>query len=160
MGAGANTWRRLGTGMGSVQFVETVRNETLEGTPACGMRLRQLVTTLESVDCSVREFIRVVERHPALGVRMLQIVNSGHFGLGRSLDSVKVALAFIGFNTLKNVALTLITSEEAHHPWRLHRAHLTRDPQSRHSPDASRSARAGAPSRAKMRHGFGDQKTA
>ena len=68
----------------------------------------------------------MVERHPALGLRMLRIVNSGHFGQGRSLDSVRVALAFIGFNTLKNVALPLITSEEAHHPWRPHRAHPTR----------------------------------
>ena len=38
---------------------------------------------------------------------MLRVVNSAYFGLSRRISSVKEALAFIGLNTLKNVALTL-----------------------------------------------------
>jgi len=81
--------------------------EMIESMPAFPKSVQQVLELADDINCNPRELVRVVEHDPVLTGRMLRVVNSAYFGLSRRISSVKEALAFIGLNTLKNVALTL-----------------------------------------------------
>ena len=79
----------------------------VEKMPAFPRSVQQVIQLTGDINCSPRKLVRVVEHDPVLTGRMLKIVNSSFFGLSRQIVSVKEALAFIGLNTLKHLALTL-----------------------------------------------------
>ncbi len=81
--------------------------EMIESMPAFPKSVQQVLELADDINCNPKELVRVVEHDPVLTGRMLRVVNSAYFGLSRRISSVKEALAFIGLNTLKNVALTL-----------------------------------------------------
>jgi HD-like signal output (HDOD) protein len=75
--------------------------------PAFPESVQQVLILTGDINCSPKELVRIVEHDPVLTGRILKVVNSAYFGLSRRISSVKEALAFIGLNTLKNVALTV-----------------------------------------------------
>ena len=81
--------------------------EMVDQMPAFAESVQQVLDLTSDINCSPRELVRVVEHDPVLTGRILKVVNSAYFGLSRRISSVKEALAFIGLNTLKNVALTV-----------------------------------------------------
>jgi len=81
--------------------------DMIESMPAFPKSVQQVLELADDINCNPRELVKVVEHDPVLTGRMLRVVNSAYFGLSRRISSVKEALAFIGLNTLKNVALTL-----------------------------------------------------
>ena len=81
--------------------------EMIEKMPAFPRSVQQVLSLADDINCNPRELVRVVEHDPVLTGRMLKVVNSAYFGLSRRISTVKEALAFVGLNTLKNVALTL-----------------------------------------------------
>ena len=88
--------------------LEDMNEEILRAPPQISHAFQQLRVLLDNVDCPAREFIRVIEEHPILSQRTLDMVNSDCLGFCRSFDSVKGAMAVIGFNTLKNLVRTEI----------------------------------------------------
>jgi len=48
----------------------------------------------------------IVERDPALVVKILQLVNSAYFGLKRELSSIREAVQYLGLDILKGLALS------------------------------------------------------
>ena len=81
--------------------------EMVDQMPASAESVQQVLDLTSDINCSPRDLVRVVEHDPVLTGRILKVVNSAYFGLSRRISSVKEALAFIGLNTLKNVALTV-----------------------------------------------------
>lgn len=81
--------------------------EMVDQMPAFAESVQQVLDLTSDINCSPRDLVRVVEHDPVLTGRILKVVNSAYFGLSRRISSVKEALAFIGLNTLKNVALTV-----------------------------------------------------
>ena len=81
--------------------------EMVDQMPAFAESVQQVLELTSDINCSPRDLVRVVEHDPVLTGRILKVVNSAYFGLSRRISSVKEALAFIGLNTLKNVALTV-----------------------------------------------------
>lgn len=81
--------------------------EMVDRMPAFPESVQQVLELTSDINCSPKELVRVVEHDPVLTGRILKVVNSAYFGLSRRISSVKEALAFIGLNTLKNVALTV-----------------------------------------------------
>jgi HD-like signal output (HDOD) protein len=81
--------------------------EMVDQMPAFPESVQQVLELTGDINCSPRDLVRVVEHDPVLTGRILKVVNSAYFGLSRRISSVKEALAFIGLNTLKNVALTV-----------------------------------------------------
>jgi len=52
------------------------------------------------------DIARIVERDPALVVKILQIVNSAYFGLRQRLTSIRQAVQYLGLDIIKGLALT------------------------------------------------------
>ncbi len=82
----------------------------------------QEISTLPSVSLRVMEIAgdpsagagdlkSAVEADPALCVRMLRCVNSAAFSLRREVSDVGQAIAFLGFNRIRDLAVTATVSE-------------------------------------------------
>ncbi len=75
--------------------------------PAFPRSVQEVLVLTNDINCAPRELVRVIEHDPVLTGRMLKLVNSAYFGLSRRIDSVKEAVAYIGLNTLKHLALSV-----------------------------------------------------
>jgi HD-like signal output (HDOD) protein len=52
-----------------------------------------------------RDLVDVIQRDPIVTIKVLRVVNSAYYSLPRQMTSVEHAVVFLGFNTIKNLAL-------------------------------------------------------
>ncbi|MEP0765698.1 MAG: HDOD domain-containing protein [Fimbriimonadia bacterium] len=67
----------------------------------------ELLRELRSEEPSLARAAAIVGRNPALGAKILHLVNSAYFGFFGKVVSLDRAIAFLGFNTLKAVVLSV-----------------------------------------------------
>lgn len=65
-----------------------------------------LTRLMQSPTSSVADVARVVTRDPALSAKLLQLVNSAYFGTGGVTTSIQQAVALLGTDRLRYIALT------------------------------------------------------
>ncbi|MEO7733237.1 MAG: response regulator [Kofleriaceae bacterium] len=65
-----------------------------------------LARLIQSPTTSVSDVAKVVTRDPALSAKLLQLVNSAYFGTGQSTTSIEQAVALLGTDRLRYIALT------------------------------------------------------
>jgi HD-like signal output (HDOD) protein len=61
---------------------------------------------MQSPTSSVAEVAKVVTRDPGLSAKLLQLVNSAYFGTGQVTTSIQQAVALLGTDRLRYIALT------------------------------------------------------
>src|SRR5262249_52854364 len=66
----------------------------------------ELSRLMQSPTTSVTEVANVVTRDPGLSAKLLQLVNSAYFGTGQSTTSIQQAVALLGIDRLRYIALT------------------------------------------------------
>jgi HD-like signal output (HDOD) protein len=54
---------------------------------------------------SPRDLVEVIQRDPIVTIKVLRVVNSAYYSLPRQMTSIDHAVVFLGFNTIKNLAL-------------------------------------------------------
>jgi len=65
-----------------------------------------LTRLMQSPSSTVNDVARVVTRDPALSAKLLQLVNSAYFGTGQVTTSIQQAVALLGTDRLRYIALT------------------------------------------------------
>jgi putative nucleotidyltransferase with HDIG domain len=80
---------------------------SIEGLPALPSVCRELSSVLAKPDFSLRELAQVVEKDPALCGKLLQLVNSSFFSVGRRVATVQDAISFLGTTMLKNLVTSV-----------------------------------------------------
>lgn len=65
----------------------------------------ELAATLADDKASVADVVRIVERDPAMCLKLLQIVNSAYFGLARRITAMREAVSYLGMELVKALAL-------------------------------------------------------
>jgi HD-like signal output (HDOD) protein len=68
------------------------------------VRILQLTAT---GDAEPRELVHLVEHDPILTLKVLKLVNSAYFGLGRQVSSIKQGVVYVGVNTIKHLAISV-----------------------------------------------------
>jgi len=63
--------------------------------------------------CSVATIVQIIERDVGLSAKLLQLVNSAFFGLPKKIFSLTDTVTYLGFATIKNLALALETFSAA-----------------------------------------------
>jgi HD-like signal output (HDOD) protein/CheY-like chemotaxis protein len=63
--------------------------------------------------CSVAMIVQIIERDVGLSAKLLQLVNSAFFGLPKRISSLTDTVTYLGFATIKNLALALETFSAA-----------------------------------------------
>jgi HD-like signal output (HDOD) protein len=79
------------------------RLDTLPSVPRTYWELRRVV---DEPNVSAGDIASIVEKDPAMSVKILQLVNSAYFGLARRMTSVRHAVSYLGIELLKGLALT------------------------------------------------------
>jgi HD-like signal output (HDOD) protein len=79
----------------------------IDGLPAVPAICQELNRTLAQTDFSMRQVASVVEKDPAVCAKILQLVNSSFFGVGRKITQVHDAVAYLGASMLKNLVTSV-----------------------------------------------------
>jgi HD-like signal output (HDOD) protein len=64
-----------------------------------------LIETLNDEDASFEEVSDLITRDPAISAKLLRLANSAQFGLPRGVGSIEDAIAMVGMNKVRTVAL-------------------------------------------------------
>src|SRR5215471_2490621 len=80
----------------------------LPSPPAIAVRILEIV---KQEDFSFKQLAAVIQSDPALLARILRLANSGFYGLPKKVSNIDTAVAVLGINALKNIALSFIISE-------------------------------------------------
>ncbi len=81
----------------------------LPSPPAIAVRILEAIDNDES---SFDELGRIISNDPALSTRILQAANSPFYALPSKVDSIQRAMAVLGCNALKNIALSFVIAKE------------------------------------------------
>lgn len=79
----------------------------VEQMPAFPKSVQQIIELTTKADCSPRDLVDVIDKDPVVTVKILKVVNSAYFSLPKQVTSIGNAVVFLGFNTIKNLALSI-----------------------------------------------------
>jgi HD-like signal output (HDOD) protein len=76
---------------------------SLESLPSLPATYWELSRATENPQAGIADVARIVERDPAMGVKVLQLVNSAYFGLPQKTESILKAVTYLGVENLKSL---------------------------------------------------------
>ncbi|MDQ6965106.1 MAG: HDOD domain-containing protein [Mariprofundales bacterium] len=79
--------------------------QAVKAMPAFPESVNKIIDLASDINCSAKQLVRVIERDPVVTVKVLQMVNSSFYCLPRKLTSAHHAVAYLGLNTVKNLAV-------------------------------------------------------
>lgn len=79
----------------------------VEQMPAFPKSVQQIIELTTRADCAPKDLVDVIDKDPVVTVKILKVVNSAYFSLPRQVTSIGNAVVFLGFNTIKNLALSI-----------------------------------------------------
>ncbi len=79
----------------------------LQRLPSIPHAYKQIMDKLRSPNASLWEIGEVVSKDPAMTAKILQLVNSAFFGLGRRVSDTREAATLIGLDALKSLVLSI-----------------------------------------------------
>jgi HD-like signal output (HDOD) protein/ActR/RegA family two-component response regulator len=78
---------------------------TIGELPSLSRTYTALAQAINDPAASMKSVADIIERDVAMSAKVLQLVNSGFFGLAQRVTSLQSAVAFLGMNTIQNLAL-------------------------------------------------------
>ncbi len=81
------------------------RINTLKDLPSLPHILVKLVAACNDENESLGEIVGILTNDPSLCSKVLKLVNSAYYSLGRRIDSIDQAVAYLGTRTIKNIAI-------------------------------------------------------
>ena len=79
----------------------------VENMPAFPKSVQQILQLTRDVNCSPKDLVQVIDKDPVVTVKVLRVVNSAYYGLPKQITSVSHAVVYLGFNAVKNLALSI-----------------------------------------------------
>lgn len=65
----------------------------------------KIIKLVEDPDSTAQDLTKVITNDPALGARILKVVNSAFYGLPGQIGSINRAIVLLGLNAVKNIAI-------------------------------------------------------
>lgn len=81
--------------------------EMVERMPTFSQSVVRILQLTATGDAAPKELVRLVEHDPILTMKVLKLVNSAYFGLGRQVSSIKQGVVYVGVNTIKHLAISI-----------------------------------------------------
>lgn len=79
----------------------------VESMPAFPKSVQNILALTRNMDCSPKDLVQVIGKDPVITVKVLRVVNSAYYNLATQITSIDHAVVFLGFNTIKNLALSI-----------------------------------------------------
>ncbi len=83
----------------------TDRISTLKDLPSLPHILVKLMEACNDENGSLGDIAGIMTNDPSLCSKVLRLVNSAYYGLGRKVDSIDQAVAYLGTHAVKNIAV-------------------------------------------------------
>ncbi len=81
----------------------------LPSPPSIAIRILEAV---KKDDASYDELAKIISSDPSLAAKTLKVVNSSFYALREKVGSLEKAIAILGLNTMKNIALSFVMANE------------------------------------------------
>ena len=88
----------------------------LEKLPSLPRVYTALTRALVDEQTGAADVARIIEQDMAMCAKVLQLVNSAFFGIGRRITNIEQAVTYLGFNMIKNLTLSVDVFEMGHYP--------------------------------------------
>lgn len=75
--------------------------------PAFPKSVQKILELTRDVNCTPRDLVQVIDKDPVVTVKILKVVNSAYYSLPKQVTSISHAVVYLGFNTIKNLALSI-----------------------------------------------------
>ena len=79
----------------------------VDGMPAFPKSVQRVLELTRDVNCTPKDLVEVIDKDPVLTVKILKVVNSAYYSLPKQITSVGHSVVYLGFNTIKNLALSI-----------------------------------------------------
>lgn len=78
----------------------------IETLPSLSPAVEKILSICNDQNITPKDLIDVIRTDPVLTLKILKLVNSSYFSLNHKVTSLNRALILLGFNTIKNIALS------------------------------------------------------
>jgi putative nucleotidyltransferase with HDIG domain len=79
----------------------------VDGMPAFPKSVQKILELTRDVNCTPKDMVQVINKDPVVTVKILKVVNSAYYSLPKQITSISHAVVYLGFNTIKNLALSI-----------------------------------------------------
>ena len=79
----------------------------VDGMPAFPKSVQRILELTRDVNCTPKDLVQVIDKDPVVTVKVLRAINSAYYSLPKQITSINHAVVYLGFNTIKNLALTI-----------------------------------------------------
>jgi HD-like signal output (HDOD) protein len=79
----------------------------LKSIPTLPTKYIEITSALSNGEASIREIGHIIGEDPAMSAKLMQMINSAFFGLGRKLTAPEDAAVYLGMETLRTLVLTV-----------------------------------------------------
>jgi putative nucleotidyltransferase with HDIG domain len=79
----------------------------VDGMPAFPKSVQKILELTRDVNSTPKELVDVIDKDPVVTVKILKVVNSAYYSLPKQITSIGHAVVYLGFNTIKNLALSI-----------------------------------------------------
>jgi putative nucleotidyltransferase with HDIG domain len=79
----------------------------VDGMPAFPKSVQRVLELTRDVNSTPKDLVEVIDKDPVLTVKILKVVNSAYYSLPKQITSVGHSVVYLGFNTIKNLALSI-----------------------------------------------------
>jgi putative nucleotidyltransferase with HDIG domain len=77
----------------------------VDGMPAFPKSVQKILELTRDSNATPKDLVQVINNDPVVTVKILKAVNSAYYSLPKQITSVGHAVVYMGFNTIKNLAL-------------------------------------------------------
>ena len=79
----------------------------VDSMPAFPKSVQRILELTRDVNCTPKDLVHVIDKDPVVTVKVLRAVNSAYYSLPKQITSINHAVVYLGFNTVKNLALSI-----------------------------------------------------
>jgi len=79
----------------------------VDAMPAFPKSVQKILELTRDVNCAPKDLVQVIDHDPVVMVKILKVVNSAYYALPRKITSINHAVVLLGFNPIKNLALSI-----------------------------------------------------
>jgi putative nucleotidyltransferase with HDIG domain len=79
----------------------------VESMPAFPKSVQRILELTRDVNSTPKDLVEVIDKDPVVTVKILKVVNSAYYSLPKQITSIGHAVVYLGFNTIKNLALAI-----------------------------------------------------
>lgn len=79
----------------------------VDSMPAFPKSVQRILELTRDVNSTPKDLVEVIDKDPVVTVKILKVVNSSYYSLPKQITSIGHAVVYMGFNTIKNLALSI-----------------------------------------------------